>query len=253
MEEKLITQMNFKIVSSQVCLIIVLIMLVSSSARSEGVYPNVEGKQLLEVESITSALGIELLIEKVDSPVSRGRILSQIPPPETPLGQTTKMYIKVSDGLLVPDVLQRNVKISKAELEALGFTVEVSNRPLKGISNGLVAFVTPEVGARVDPQNEAIFIVASNIEMVKIPSSIIGKNVYEVVKNTKLSFVHNIKNRLLTDMCWSPATIKHYVTSSLPAPGVVVPLGSEVKLVHRSVVIKPARRDQCRPGSNVVF
>lgn len=128
-----------------------------SHALVGGFYPDIEGQQLSSIETSLSNLGIQLTINKVDSPVKKGQIITQIPPANTPLGQTAHMYLVVANGLVIPQVSKKNIDTTKTELEKLGFSVEISHRPIEGVASGNIAFLTPEPGTRVDPKSEAVF------------------------------------------------------------------------------------------------
>lgn len=201
-------------------------------------YPDVEGKQISVVQTLIENLGIELTINNIDSPSPKGSILRQIPPAKTLLGNTSRMHLTVTNGLVVPKVLNKNINIAKEELQNLGFSVEISQRTINDIPPGLIAFVSPQEGTRIDPENEALFLIVSDIKYVMIPKDIIGKQVWEVKKNSDFRFTHEVieqpPSRPESDcISWMPES--YLVTSSSPLPGQYVPLGSEVKLNHRIV------------------
>lgn len=209
-------------------------------AQDGPVYPDIEGKQLAAVKSLIEGLGIELRLDEIDAPGRKGRIIEQIPPAFTPMGETARMLAVVSNGLVVPDVIGKNVDVVKAELEEKGYSVEISRSPQENMPKNIVAFVLPKEGSRIDPQNEAVFLISSSQHLVRVPSDLVGKKVSDVTKNANINFTARITRRNITK-CWLPGTYSHYVTSSSPAPGSLVVAGSEVKLEHRSVETSPGK------------
>ena len=98
--------------------------------------------------------------------------------------------------------------------------------------------------------------------LVRIPPDLVGRSVFEVIQNSEINFVHDIGmhetwpneptivapgdghppngvSYLLwhNAMCWSPANVMYYVTSSEPAPGTLVPVGAKMYLVSRREVL----------------
>lgn len=214
-----------------------------SNAQGDRFYPDIEGKQLSTVETLLSDLGVKLTIKKVDSPIRKGQVIKQIPPAKTPLGQAAEMYLVVANGLVVPKVNSKNVNMVKAELEKIGLSVEISRRPIQGVANGIVDFITPEPGTRIDPENEAVFLVVSNTEMVKVPDNLIGIDIRDVMKNNKIKFVPTPQiDKGPHFRCYEPAVYRYIVTSSSVAPGKLVTVGSQVKLQYRRETVIESRR-----------
>lgn len=203
------------------------------------VYPNVLGLQLSAVEQLTMNLGIELLVHLQDASGQKNRILKQIPPADTPIGNVDpEMYVIVANGLVIPDVRKRNVDIVAAELVNLGFSVDISRRPIERIHENQIASTIPEAGERIDPANEAVFLIASSLSSIRIASDLLGQRVSEIGrKYPNLNFIAEIKPRSWS-LCWVPSVYDYFVTGSEPPPGDIVPYGSDVKLQWRRVLVR---------------
>ena len=217
------------------------------------VYPDVLGRQYSAVQRLTTDMGIELKVALKDAPGRKNRVLEQIPPAGTPLGDVDpKMYLVVAKGLVVPNVLGRDVNIVAAELKWRGFSVDVSRRPMEGIRRDQIASIVPHAGKRIDPANEAVFLIASSLSLVRIPADWVGQSVFRIKKEYKGSF--NFKNytprvsRKFASSamrpegittCYDKVVNDYIVTGSEPPPGALVPPRSDVELYlrrHREVV-----------------
>ena len=209
-----------------------------AGAQDAPSYPDVKGKQLSAVEPLVEDLGIELRIDEIDAPGRKGRILEQIPPADTPLGETARMYVEVANGLVVPDVIRKNVDVVKAELEDQGFSVEISRRPMENVPEKLVVFVTPEVGTRIDPQNEAVFLIASSQHLVRLPADLL--NASDPKNGNDFKIVKYRPDPYLDPYCPIKNVSVHYDFESYShAPGSLVPIGSEVTIYYSVYVNNP--------------
>ena len=199
-----------------------------TGAQDAPSYPDVEGKQFSAVEPLVEGLGIELRVDEIDAPGRKGRILEQIPPADTPLGETARMYVEVANGLVVPDVIRKNVDVVKAELEDQGFSVEISRRPMENVPEKLVVFVTPEVGTRIDPQNEAVFLIASSQHLVRLPADLLNASDPKNGNFKIVKYYPSLEGK--GPFCPPPGKIVYYVAWYSHTPGSLVPIGSEVTI-----------------------
>ena len=223
-------------------------------AKDMNTYPDIVGKHLSIVEDSLEEQHIGTNIERVDSPSRRGHILKQIPPAGTPLGKTAKMYLLVSDGLVVPDLIGVQLVKAKKQLEKMGFSMETVRIDLQDKPNNesnsikhpdkiyvegshlikpeAIVYTTPIAGTRIDPESETVFIVTS--KRIQIPPDLMEQHYYslDLDKNPYINYVRYTIQEcppLKPEPGWCNIC-RYKIISSSSGPGEIVPLGSRVDI-----------------------
>ena len=241
-------------------LVIMIIGITQVMAQDMNTYPDIVGEHLSVVKDSLDKHGIELLIEKIDSPVQTGKIMRQVPPVETPFGKTRKMYLLVSDGLEIPDVIGDDVEDARERLEKMGFSVDTSRFPVIDIpdddieypdplNNVKIVYTIPAARKRINPAYETVFLVASRIGKVRVPQNLLSWSWpdydHPFLKRPNLNFMISeqgsncmvagdygsffnilIEHDMPLDYC-DCFTI---ITKSDPAPGELIPIGTVIKI-----------------------
>ena len=214
-------------------------------------YPDLVGKQLSSVRNSLDEHEIDLLIEKIDSPTRRGQILEQIPPDgsDTPFGPTAEMYLVVSDGLVIPDVIGLQDYIAKPELERMGFSVKINKVTISknqynknsyfkypeevyiensnSIRSRAIAYTIPPAGTRIDPENTIVRIKA--LSKVRIPENIRNKSIQYLINDPNIDYyVGETKGGCGRE--WVCGFCIQNIVSSSPAPGEIINIGETVRL-----------------------
>ena len=215
-------------------------------------YPDLVGKQLSSMQESLDKQGISLLIKKIDSPIRRGQILEQIPPDgsDTPFGPTAEMYLVVSDGLIIPDVIGLQDYIAKPELERMGFSVKINKVTINknqynknsyfkypeevyientnSIRSRAIAYTIPPAGTRIDPENTIVTIRA--LSKVRIPRNILYYSLEDLIKDPNISYYVGSIQGYCDKEKWFCRDCVQNIISSFPAPGEIINIGTSVRL-----------------------
>lgn len=117
--------------------------------------PAITGSSEAEARATLRELGLELTVtdRRTDAEAPTGTILSQAPAPEMTLRRGDEVSVVISDGpeqVTVPGVRGQPVDDAVAELQALGFEVEVERR------GGFGAFLNPDSVYDQDPAPDSV-------------------------------------------------------------------------------------------------
>ena len=131
--------------------------------------PNFVGHHLSEIKAEVETKDITLEILRVDSPEHRGEILQQIPAGGSEIGTGRMVFLKVSDGLRVPQLRG----LSEVDAERLvhhhGINSEVTWGLHIGVPKDIVADQIPEAGTRIDASLQIIFLDVSDSPGIRVP------------------------------------------------------------------------------------
>ncbi len=142
-----------------------IVDLIVSRGAQPVVVPDVAGKAVDDARNALLAAGFvvgpEQLRFSADQPA--GNILGSDPAAGSTLDHGSTVTLLVADSLTVPDVRGLVPADARARLSAAGFTVTESD-PLfdPSYAGGLVAYVSPAAGTRIDPAAPTVTIAASS-------------------------------------------------------------------------------------------
>ncbi len=125
--------------------------------------PAVEGSTLELAKGFLETAGFTVVVEHVPDSESPDIVLVQNPPAGTPLAPGSQVLLTVSSGpppVAVPNVEGKPLDEATAELEALGFTISVSEREDNEVGDGTVVDQTPNAGESAQPGTEIELVVA---------------------------------------------------------------------------------------------
>ena len=201
--------------------------------------PDLMGRHLSEAESISEAEGFVLQVQKIDSTTTRDEVLLQIPAAGSKIGTARRIYIQVSNGVLVPDL--RGLTKSQAEtiLKDLGIHFEVTYRPWTGVRNNLLAAHIPKAGERLDVARQTVFLIMSR-GTITIPSLVDVFHEEAIARLTHLNLI-GLLERPFHSSDWGYCWKKHYssrVTRTDPSEGALVEPRQQVTLYYERVLIK---------------
>lgn len=131
----------------------VLIATVASAEEA----PDFVGQLIGIVAGEIEAADFDLVVERVDSPEAVGSILMQAPEPGQSVGPGRVLWLRVSDGVVMPDVRMRAVGDATLLLSELGASalVQVVSEEIDVTADTAVVDQFPEPGARFDAHLEA--------------------------------------------------------------------------------------------------
>ena len=132
--------------------------------------PNFVGRHLSAVKAEAETKAIVLEIERVDSPEHRGEILLQIPGGGSEIGTNRRVFLRVSNGLIVPDSRGLSEKEAQAALTAAGIGSMSTQHAHPCVSKGIVADQVPEAGTRINAYSKIVFLDVSNDPRIKVPT-----------------------------------------------------------------------------------
>ena len=103
--------------------IIMLMVIIPVLARAEPV-PSYQNMYLEEAQEAAGHVGIELEIEIVESSDRKGIVIKQIPGPGSELGSDRAVWLRVSNGITLPDLKGRPQEEALAALRDLGVATQ---------------------------------------------------------------------------------------------------------------------------------
>ena len=131
--------------------------------------PDLVGLHLSEIEAMPELAEVALEIHRVDSPTRYGEVLLQIPGAGSEIGTRRRIYLKVSNGVLVPHLHGRKQSEAEKKLTVAGIGFAVTQRAFPGVRKNLVAHQVPVGGWRIDASRQIVFLVVSD-GRIKIPN-----------------------------------------------------------------------------------
>lgn len=148
----------------------VLSALLFASAASAELFPDFLGKQLGEAEHRAKEAGFQVTVQKVDAAEKRGKILLQIPAGGVDVGSDRRIFLQVSDGIVVPDLTGKPLAEAQSVLKAIGLSSASSDRRHDGRLRGTVATQVPAPDERIDPPREIVFLDIVGGRYVPVPN-----------------------------------------------------------------------------------
>ncbi len=101
-----------------------------------------------------------------------GTVISQDPKPDTTVVEGSTVEVRVSKGTesaTVPDVLNQDEASARAELQAAGFKVSVSEVPSDTVAEGLVASQNPGANTTADKGSTVAIAISTGPSSVTVP------------------------------------------------------------------------------------
>lgn len=150
-------------------LILALSACLLSTASFAETFPDFLGKQVGEAEHLAGKAGLKVTIHKIDSLEKRGKVLLQIPAGGIDVGADRRLFLEVSDGIVVPDLSGKRLAEAQSALKAIGLSFASSDRRHDGLTKGTVATQIPGPNARIDPPKEIVFLDIVGGRYVRVP------------------------------------------------------------------------------------
>lgn len=218
-----------------------------------GPAPDLLGKTLSEIGEDFSQADFSLLVQQVEAAEPKGRVFLQVPSPGADMGEGAMVYVRVSQGLMVPAGLAgRNAETVVTELEARGFAVERTSTLVLGVPDGIVAAVIPEEGTFLDATQDVVFLQVSNDRGIEIPN-LVGLRIGQArdmlaALGLRGELVTKLDLRSIGSICTGFTDFTAEITASDPPHGQHLLHGSTVRLEGKKVVSWSMAPEPCGPG-----
>ena len=208
------------------------------SAKSSETLPDLVGRHLSEIKAMPALENVALEIQRVDSPTRRDVVLLQIPGVGSDISTDPRVYLKISNGLVVPDILGRSQADAESALHDAGMGSAATQRPHPLVPRDIVAVQIPEAGTRIDASREIVYLVVS--DEIEMPN-LIGLTTDQALETVKESGLngHLLPQKFRTttgDFCRGFIRWNRQVTASDPVSKTFVMLGTEVIIHHKGIV-----------------
>lgn len=135
--------------------------------------PEVTGKTFQEAARMLDDKGFEVVRRDVFHPsVKKLHVISQDPNPGILFEEGSTVTVRVSKGpelVAVPDVVGDPVEAARADLERLGFAVEVGEKHHDTIAAGTVLSQKPAADQQIEKGETVSLVVSKGPPMVKVP------------------------------------------------------------------------------------
>jgi serine/threonine protein kinase/beta-lactam-binding protein with PASTA domain len=144
---------------------------VSSGPRQVEV-PRVIGMSYGDAVDALNELGLEPRRVEVFSERPVDQVTAQVPKAGEVVDEGTEVEVRVSKGLKevgVPDVLGQSESSARAELEAAGFQVSVTEAPSDDTPEGLVSAQSPSAGSQAADGSTVQITISTGPELVTVP------------------------------------------------------------------------------------
>jgi eukaryotic-like serine/threonine-protein kinase len=144
---------------------------VSSGPRQVEV-PRVIGMSYADAVDALNELGLEPRRVEVFSERPVDQVTAQVPKAGEVVDEGTEVEVRVSKGLKevgVPDVLGQSESSARAELEAAGFQVSVTEAPSDDTPEGLVSAQSPSAGSQAADGSTVQITISTGPELVTVP------------------------------------------------------------------------------------
>jgi serine/threonine-protein kinase len=144
---------------------------VSSGPRQVEV-PRVIGMSYADAVDALNELGLEPRRVEVFSERPVDQVTAQVPKAGEVVDEGTEVEVRVSKGVKevgVPDVLGQSESSARAELEAAGFQVSVTEAPSDDTPEGLVSAQSPSAGSQVADGSTVQITISTGPELVTVP------------------------------------------------------------------------------------
>jgi eukaryotic-like serine/threonine-protein kinase len=135
--------------------------------------PNVRGKKEATAKKAIDEAGFKVRVTQVfDDEVGKGRVIRQSPDPGVEIEKGKTVTITVSKGpapVPIPPVAGKTREEAKATLEALGFTVTITERFSETVAKGTAIETDPPAGNKVNKGSDVMLVVSKGPESFKMP------------------------------------------------------------------------------------
>ena len=229
--------------------VLAFILAMPATVSAETV-PDLVGRHLSEIEAMPEVADVALEIQKVDSTTRQGEVLLQIPGGGSEIGTRRRIYLKVSNGVLVPDLHGRKKSEAETKLTVAGIGLAVTQRPFARVRKNLVAAQFPKAGTRIDASRQIIFLVVSK-----------GTKIPNLVGLTHVKALNRLHRLGLNGRIEPPGFESHRgvlcnpglrvystrVTEHEPKAATLVQPGTNVTIYYKSVFIG-SERQTCSNG-----
>lgn len=215
---------------------------VPPTATQEPELPRVPDLRNATVEQAEAAVGGDwelTTVEEYNADVSQGLIVSQDPPPNSPLAAGEPITVVVSLGpefVTIPDLRGIPQQQARTRLEDLGFDVVVSEEESSDVEEGLVIRTEPNTSASPGSQ---INVVVSIGDYAEVPD-VFGEDIFDAIEILEESgFV--VRNVSPQSCAFITQRIDTFDCDEFPNGGVVssnlewgdvVPRGSAIDLAY---------------------
>ena len=224
---------------------LLLLTTVSVQAKEDvPIIPKLEGQHFSAVRSYFDCLNADfnllnwndtiscsdayIELKKVDSSEFRGTILKQIPAAGSPLGESAELYLRVSNGLIPPNLVHLPLSEAQSILTTLGIPFLHSQTTIHlGVATGFVAHQIPAPFTRLDASRQVVFLDVSSSPGVKVPNlrGMSHNKLQETLHPLGLTFIADepLPDTIFESIC-KPSFHYSYdkVTSTQPASGAYV-------------------------------
>ncbi|MCF6110344.1 PASTA domain-containing protein [Mesorhizobium muleiense] len=218
--------------------------------------PSLLGMQISEAEAAAGKSGVSLVVQKVDSLERRGKIILQVPEIGSEIGTGRQIFVRVSDGMPVPDLTGKSKADAEAALTKVGIGHEASDRRHDGLVRNTVAAQVPKPGSRVDASSEVVFLDIVGGRYVTVPD-IAGQRLSDAMETLRKGELTPVEDPADKDLaatsrrsvrkdCTGINTITANAIKSEPQAGTEVYSGISVKVIYENTTTFTAD-DTCEP------
>lgn len=211
--------------------------------------PDLVGVLVEDANVELEPLGADVIVDKVRAPQGVGVILLQVPEPGEPLGQNGLVFLRVSDGVVMPDLNNLTEAEARAVLDAAGVAVVVTEPTPSAIGKSVVVNQFPPAGARIDAAIEVATLVLT--PQIVVPDF---KGIAVGAAKEKLGSLGLVATATTAEVRPPrPGKCSYYaetVTNSDPAAGTLLRPSSEVVLHYgfALVTFRPCEAGGYGPG-----
>ncbi|MGO8058267.1 PASTA domain-containing protein [Rhizobium johnstonii] len=223
-------------------------------------FPNMIGIQFGEAQFLAEKLGIKIDFQKIDSVELRGKILDQIPAGGEAIGKDRRVFVRWSDGIIVPNLAGKPLADAQAELTKLGLNFASSDRRHDGLVKGSVASQVPRANERIDASRQVVFLDLVGGRYVAVPD-VNGKHLNDAlatIKNGELAGSENPADASFAATpvqesqinCETVRTTTAVASSTEPAAGTELYPGQQVIVRWSKMTSDRNQRsqaDECQP------
>ena len=214
--------------------------------------PDFVGLHLSEIKAMPEFADVTLEVAVVDSFQRRGEVLLQIPSAGSEIGIDRMVYLKVSDGLVVPDLQGQTQAEAEANLSATGIGSEATRNSHFGVPSGIVADQIPGAGTRIDASRKIVFLLVAD-GTIEVPDLQGLTHSAALESLAKLGLAGRIEppdfRRQIGSTCQGSTYYGSRVTSSEPTPGSIVTLGTQIIVRYETFVSFREPPEPCFEGT----
>lgn len=215
--------------------------------------PFLMGKTLAEINDEFPNPKFNLLSYHESSTKPKDRVFDQIPEPGAEMREGGKIVVRFSDGIMIPKgILGRSVEGVASDLTALGISVERTDTQVLGVTKGTVTVVVPPEGTFIDSTQDVVFLQVSSTGSVAVPKLVGLESGRAVAALAALGLTGKLVAKFEIGESAGCGRVRNYgaeVTKSDPPEGASIPLGTEVTMEGKQVILGIYNLDRCpTPG-----